>query len=201
MKALPVTRAAVEHVELGELEIERPDGSPALGGKGARDPVPWIERARALGMQNKQLVWELHVVQGRHQLETARLLKISPTRVWQLYTECRRELTARAPVTEEDFVTLREELKVRLLATYEVACESNTPRWVGLRLRALDQLSKLHGLTMDRRPVKVEREVPYALPEEVAEQVREAVLDLHGRREDIEAARKALGKGPWKAGG
>jgi hypothetical protein len=203
-----VSSDAVALAEDGEFELEKPKGK-AGGTKGREaaaevcDAVAamaealqrWLCDARELGVPPQQLVWDLHVVKGLTLVETARLLDLPLERVRLLYTERKGELAARAPSAAADFIAMREEMRERLQATYELACGATADvRYLGVRLKALDQLTKLHGLNLDRGEEEKPPAVPYALPEDVAEKVREAVLDLHGRRADVEAARAALAR-------
>jgi len=76
-----------------------------------------------MGLQTRQLVWELHVCQGHSKADTARLLDVTISAVWQHYEAAKREIYDRAPKSPEEFAAKREEIYDRLLATYEEACK------------------------------------------------------------------------------
>lgn len=213
-----LSRAGLLHPELkvSQSESQNPE-NPNIG---PRSRIPrqienWIERARFLGLQNRQLVWDLHVCQGLNKTETARLLGISVPRVWQLYEEGKLEIAARAPLSPDDFRAAREEVRDIIMAAYHLACrpirvvtteidvetgkevkvedwvENTDPRNIALRLKAAEQLAKLHGLNLEQSSPGAGA-LPYATPDEVVARVRAAVLVQHGRYQDIEEAVRAL---------
>ena len=213
-----LSRAALLHAELmvSQADVEKPD-APKVG---PRHRIPrqienWLERAKFLGLQTKQLVWDLHVCQGHSKADTARLLGLSLARVWQCYEEGKREILARAPQTAEDFTMAREECRDMILAAYHLACrpirvftkqrdpesgeeievedwvENTDPRNIALRLKAAEQLAKLHGLNLEQAGAGSGGPT-YATPDEIVHRVRAAVLVASGRFADVEAAVQAL---------
>lgn len=190
IKAPPLSRASKDHPEILEVEVETGKHGPR---KLPRQIKCWLDRAKQLGLHNKQLVWELHVVQGHSKSETARLLQLSVSRVWQCYEEVKRELLDRVPKTPEDFEQLREELKDRLISVLEDASKNPAdPRMLAIRLKTLDQLAKLHGLNLEAPALQNDGAGQYATPDELAELVRERALRIHGRERDVTEARLAL---------
>ncbi|MES2738377.1 MAG: hypothetical protein V4672_18800 [Verrucomicrobiota bacterium] len=153
----------------------------------------WLAGAQALGLGPGEMVWELHVVQGRSVRETARLLGLAAGEVAALRGEMRTRAVERAPRSEGDFQAVREELRERLVAILEDACRApEDPRLLAVRQRVCDQLAELYGLKMQRRSGGEEPVQRYALPEEMSAAVEARVNDLFGRAAEIEAARKAV---------
>jgi len=169
-----------------------------------------------MGLQNRQLTWELHVRQGISLSETARLLEVTPSCARQHYESAKREMMECAPSTPEDFIAMREEVRDRLLATYEAACKKTLvhtideatgkettqevetdadPRMLAIRLKCLDQMAKLHGLNLERETGSTDDGKVYATPEEIAQAVQARALAVHGRAGDVQAAVKALTAG------
>lgn len=209
---VPITKATIEHPELLEAEMEE-GKAPRSRNRQPRQILKWIDRARMMGLQNKQLTWELHVRQGHSLAETARLLEVTPGCVRQHYEAARRELIDCAPSTPEDFIAMREEIRDRLLATYEDACKPVSvttidvetqeevtqtvqgppdPRNLAIRLKCLDQLAKLHGLNLETATEDKGQGERYATPEEIREVVMQRALEQHGRAGDVAEAVKAL---------
>lgn len=162
----------------------------------------WLEQARALGLlEPQELVFELHVRQGLPLLVVAQVLSLSLPVVRSLWELNRVERAARAPQSEAEFVMLREDLSARLWqtveATYpgvpllgagadaEVAAEEEqpgptAPPMLSVRLKALDQISKLYDVGVTQTATST-GPLPYATPEEIAEDVRLRLLEMHRR--------------------
>lgn len=108
---------------------------------------------------------------------------------------------------------MREEIRDRLLSTYEDACKPMVmktidvatgeeveteipgppdPRNLAIRLKCLDQLAKLHGLNLETAIEDKGQGERYATPEEVREAVMQRALEQHGRAGDVAEAVKAL---------
>lgn len=210
-----VRRAAAKMPEGGPEETGAADeeaevaAAPGRGRKGAVVPAGtgrpfeagalpagfegWLAGAQALGLGPGEMVWELHVVQGRSVRETARLLGLAAGEVTALRGEMRARAAERAPRSEGDFQAVREELRERLVAILEDACRApEDPRLLAVRQRVCDQLAELYGLKMQRRSGGEEPVQRYALPEEMSAAVEARVNDLFGRAAEIEAARKAV---------
>lgn len=188
-------------------------GPPEAGGRlslaGGRsfedgvEPLPpgfdrWLERARGLGLGPGELVWELHVVQGRSLPATARLLGMPCAEAAELHAGGRARAGERAPKSDADFQAVREEVRDRLVSIIEDASRApEDPRLLAIRQRACDQLADLYGLKMQRRGGAAAEEAPpvYAPPEDLAALVEARVRNLYGRAGEIEAARKVLGEG------
>lgn len=160
----------------------------------------WLEHARGLGLGPGELVWELHVVQGRSLPVTARLLGMPCAEAAELHAQGRARAGERAPKSEADFQAVREEVRDRLVSIIEDASRGpEDPRLLAIRQRACDQLADLYGLKMQRRGgagASAEETPPvYAPPEDLAALVEARVRNLYGRAREIEAARKVLGEG------
>jgi hypothetical protein len=212
-KSPPIISATIQHPELTEVEMQS-GPHPRSHRRIPRQIENWIERCKVLGLQTRQLVWELHVCQGHSKIETARLLDITRAAVWQHYEAAKREIYDRAPKNPEEFAAKREEIYDRLLSTYEEACKRTQvktidqetgeevlqeldadPRNLAIRLKCLDQMAKLHGLNLERETGAGDEGKVYATPEDIALAVQARALAVHGRAGDVQAAVKALTNG------
>ena len=193
---------------------------------------------KRLGLTQPQIIWELHVRQGRPLLEIAESLDLDLPTVSHDWRTLREQTAERAPRNDADWLTLRERISETLWRTVEMTFDTGTPREketssatasskakaktkstaasiedededdnaaaaphaaaaestapfpppppsapiLSVRLKALDQLAKLYGLTLDPADTTTAPK-PYATPEDIAEAVRLRVLELHGRRE------------------
>ena len=183
-----------------------PNG-PAAAAAAAPAAVPsrlqrWLGRARALGLREPEdLVFELHVRQGLPLLVVAQALDLNLATVRALWELCQVARAARAPKSEAELTALREHLGAVLWQTVEATYPSvplvvaeeevdeeepgqPTPPMLSVRLKALDQISKLYDVSL-AKPAAGAGPLPYATPEEIAEDVRLRVLEMH-RREDGE---------------
>lgn len=171
-------------------------GRPFDGGEALLPPgfEAWLARAQALGLETADLVWELHIVQGRSLADAARLLSIPCALAVTLHRERRALLRDRAPKSEADFQAVREEMRDRLVSIIEDASRApDDPRLLGVRQRACDQLAELYGLKMQRRGGTEEVAPPvYAQPEEIRAAVEARALQQYGRLQEVESARQAL---------
>lgn len=161
----------------------------------------WLQQARGQGLGTAELVWELHIAQGRSLAETARLLSLSTAQAAAHHAEMRSRAVEAAPREEADFIAVREELRVRLMAILEDACRTpGDARLLSVRQRVCDQLADLYGLKSQRRtPAAAEEEAApaaYALPPELGDAVQSLVNNLYGRAADITAARRHFGSLP-----
>lgn len=161
----------------------------------------WIARRRGLGMTGREMVFELHVRQGRPLVEVAELLEMPLAEARVEWGLLRAEMAERAPRAEAEFTMLREQLAAGLWTVVEQSqprerslddagrevetAVAPCPRLLALRLRALDQISKLYGVNLER-PEEDHSPLPYAAPAEIAQEVRRKVLALHGRGEEGE---------------
>lgn len=177
--------------EVSALEIGRPfEGSSLEAPAGF---AAWLQQAQALGLETDDLVWELHIVQGRSLAEAARLLGIPCALAVSLHGQRRTRLRDRAPKSEADFQAVREEVRDRLVSIIEDASRApDDPRLLGVRQRACDQLAELYGLKMQRRSGAEETAPLYAQPEEIRAAVEQRALQQYGRLQEVEAARQAL---------
>ncbi|OYW73531.1 MAG: hypothetical protein B7Z37_21120 [Verrucomicrobia bacterium 12-59-8] len=168
----------------------------------AAEPAPtglrrWLARARALGLTVPELVSELHLRLGLPLLEVAHILSLGLDAVRAHWLLGRSARAALAPQSEADFALLREHLSEVLWqtvhATYpDVLADADdadadppppaTPPMLSVRLKALDQIAKLYDLSLEQRATDG-GPLPYATPEEIAESVRERVLEMHLRAE------------------
>lgn len=156
----------------------------------------WLENRKVLGHTNRMVVVDLHVRKGKSLTEVAEALGITPQAVGQHWKDARQEIAAHAPTTEEDFIALREEMCARLRHTIEqthiwmpvedpktgqeVMMEiPPTPQTLAIRLKAIEQLSKLYGVNLEREAAATGPS-PYAAPEQIAEDVKAKLLELHG---------------------
>lgn len=175
-----------------------------------------MDRCLALGLETRQVAWDLHVVKGYSKAETARLLGVTYARVWVIIDEARRECAALAPASPDDYAARREEMHARLLSIYEDACfvpqvktkDAQTgeevveeldlapnPQLLMVRLKCLDQMAKLHGLNMEQ--VAGAGSGPrYDTPDETVARVRALGLDLHGRLGDVAEIAKVFALKP-----
>ena len=161
----------------------------------------WLGRARALGLREPEdLVFELHVRQGLPLLVVAQALDLNLATVRALWEVCRVARAARAPQSEAELAALREHLSAVLWQTVEatfpavplLGAEEDeeeeepglpTPPMLSVRLKALDQIAKLYDVGVVQSAAAGSGPLPYATPEEIAEDVRLRVLEMH-RRED-----------------
>lgn len=177
----------------------KPDDDSADADTGTTRPfeagfAQWLQQAREQGLTPRELVWELHIAQGRSLPETARLLTLTTAEAAALHAEMRTLAVERAPREEADFIAVREELRVRLLAILEDACRTpGDARLLAVRQRVCDQLADLYGLKAQRRGTAAGEDtapVAYSLPPELGEAVQGVVHSLYGRAADIAAARR-----------
>ena len=162
----------------------------------------WLRRARALGLREPEdLVFELHVRQGLPLLVVAQALELNLATVRALWEVCRVARAAKAPQSEAEMAALREHLSAVLWQTVEatfpavplLGAEEDdeeeeepglpTPPMLSVRLKALDQIAKLYDVGVVQSAAAGSGPLPYATPEEIADEVRLRVLEMH-RRED-----------------
>lgn len=160
------------------------------------------ERWRERGMQQRQVVFELHCRQGRSLNEVGEMLGITKGAVTYHWRQVQKMLAEEAPRTPEQMVMLREEIAARLRATIdqthprkEVTLEDGqvtlvdappTPQLLAIRLRALEQMARLYDLNLEQPPPVALAEggpLPprYVTPESLAEMMQQRRLELHGR--------------------
>lgn len=170
-------------------------------GVGAGASVPsclrlWLARARALGLTEPQVVFELHVRQGLPLLEVARVLGLDVEAVRELWLQSRAARAALAPQSELDFTSIREHIGAALWQTVEATFPDvmsmadadedadppgpSSPPMLSVRLKALDQIAKLYDITLEQRPAAF-APLPYATPDDIADDVRMRVLEMHRR--------------------
>lgn len=174
----------------------------ASGGAGAVASVPaclrlWLVRARALGLTEPQVVFDLHVRQGLPLLEVARVLGVGLEAVRELWLQSRTARAALAPQSELDFTSIREHIGAALWQTVEATFPDvmsmadaddedadppgpSSPPMLSVRLKALDQIAKLYDITLEQRPAAF-APLPYATPDDIADDVRLRVLEMHRR--------------------
>lgn len=155
----------------------------------------WLERARALGLREEELVFELHVRLGLPLLEVARVLGLGAERVLELWARGRALRAARAPQCETDFSGLREHLCAVLWQTVEetfpsllhepdddesAADSRASAPMLSVRLKALDQIAKLYDVGLVQHTAGFSP-LPYSTPDDIADDVRQRVLEMHGR--------------------
>ncbi len=157
----------------------------------------WLARARALGLTEPQVVFELHVRQGLPLLEVARVLGLGLEAVRELWLQSRAARAALAPQSELDFTSIREHIGAALWQTVEATFPDvmsmadaddedadppspSSPPMLSVRLKALDQIAKLYDITLEQRPAAF-APLPYATPDDIADDVRLRVLEMHRR--------------------
>lgn len=156
----------------------------------------WLARARALGLTEPQVVFELHVRQGLPLLEVARVLGMGLETVRELWLQSRAARAALAPQSELDFTSIREHISAALWQTVEATFPDvmsmadadedadppgpSSPPMLSVRLKALDQIAKLYDITLEQRPAAF-APLPYATPDDIADDVRLRVLEMHRR--------------------
>lgn len=156
----------------------------------------WLARARALGLTEPQVVFELHVRQGLPLLEVARVLGVGVEAVRELWLQSRAARAALAPQSELDFTSMREHIGAALWQTVEATFPDvmsmadadedadppgpSSPPMLSVRLKALDQIAKLYDITLEQRPAAF-APLPYATPDDIADDVRLRVLEMHRR--------------------
>lgn len=211
-----VTRVALTNPEV-DVGVEREPGKhPSSRGRRPQRIQVWLDRCKLLGLETRQIAWDLHVVQGYSKTDTAHLLGVTSQRVWQIIEEAKAECARLAPASPDDFAARREEMHSRLLSIYEEACRrpqvktvdvdsgaeiveeldlAPNPQLLMVRLRCLDQMAKLHGLNMEQ--VSGAGSGPrYDTPEETVARVRALGLDLHGRLKDVAEIAKVFALKP-----
>lgn len=171
-------------------------------GRSAGTSVPaclrlWLARARALGLTEPQVVFELHVRQGLPLLEVTRVLGVGLEAVRELWLQSRAARAALAPQSELDFTSIREHIGAALWQTVEATFPDvmsmadaddedadppgpSSPPMLSVRLKALDQIAKLYDITLEQRPAAF-APLPYATPDDIADDVRMRVLEMHRR--------------------
>ncbi len=126
-----------------------------------------LRRMRALGMHQRQMVFEMHCREGRSLREIAEALGVTRDVVGYHWRQVQAQLAQNAPRTAEQLTAVREEIATRLWATVEqtygrtevfeegtmqVQEAPPTPPLLAIRLRALEQLSKLYGVAGELPP-------------------------------------------------
>ena len=163
----------------------------------------WLGRARALGLREPEdLVFELHVRQGLPLLVVAQALDLSLTAVRALWEVGRATRAAKAPKSEAEMAALREHLSAVLWQTVEATFPTvpllgaagedldeeepgpTSPPMLSVRLKALDQIAKLYDVGGAQSAAAGGGPLPYATPEEIADEVRRRVLEMHGRNDE-----------------
>lgn len=156
----------------------------------------WLARARALGLTEPQVVFELHVRQGLPLLAVAQVLGLGVEAVRELWLQSRAARAALAPQSELDFTSIREHIGAALWQTVEATFPDvmsmadadedadppgpSSPPMLSVRLKALDQIAKLYDITLEQRPAAF-APLPYATPDDIADDVRLRVLEMHRR--------------------
>lgn len=207
-----VTRVALTNPEV-DVGLERETGKhPSSRGRRPQRIQVWLDRCKLLGLETRQIAWDLHVVQGYSKTDTAHLLGVTTQRVWQIIEDAKAECARLAPASPDDFAARREEMHARLLSIYEEACRrpqiktvdaesgaevieeldlAPNPQLLMVRLKCLDQMAKLHGLNMEQS-LGAGGGPRYDTPEQVAATVRRLGLDRHGTAGDVEAIAKVF---------
>lgn len=162
-----------------------------------------LRRMQAMGMHHRQVVFELHCREGRPLTEVAALLGMTHSGVSHHWVQVQEMLAEQAPRTPEQLTAVREEVAARLWATVEqtygrtevvdedgevtLVEEAPTPQLLAIRLRALEQISKLYGVLGETPGVAgggvpgMAVLSPYVTPAVLAEEVRARRLALYGR--------------------
>ncbi len=175
---------------------------PAADPTAAAKPAPsglrlWLARARALGLTEAQIVFELHVRQGLPLLTVARVLGLGLEQARELWLQSRAARAALAPQSESDFASIREHISAALWQTVEATFPdvmanadedgdadppaAATPPMLSVRLKALDQIAKLYDLSLETSAAAGGGPLPYATPDDIADDVRLRVLEMHRR--------------------
>lgn len=156
----------------------------------------WLAKARALGLTEPQVVFDLHVRQGLPLLAVAQVLGLGLEAVRELWLQSRTARAALAPQSESDYTALREHISCALWQTVEATFpdvmadadadedadppSASSPPMLSVRLKALDQIAKLYDITLEQRPAAF-APLPYATPDDIADDVRLRVLEMHRR--------------------
>lgn len=186
---------------LGQAGAGASATASGVGATGAGAGVPaclrlWLARARALGLTEPQVVFELHVRQGLPLLAVAQVLGLGVEAVRELWLQSRAARAALAPQSELDFTSIREHIGAALWQTVEATFPDvmadadadedadppgpSSPPMLSVRLKALDQIAKLYDITLEQRPAAF-APLPYATPDDIADDVRLRVLEMHRR--------------------
>lgn len=174
-----------------------------------------LRRLRALGMHHRQVVSELHCREGRSLGEIAEVLGLSRAAVADHWRKAQEMLAQQAPRTAEEFTAMREGIAARLWATVEqthgrtevvgkdgevTTVEAPpTPQLLAIRLRTLEQISKLYGICGEGPGTagggngsssgpgsgSGPSAAGYVTPEALAELMQQRRLELHGREAEL----------------
>lgn len=157
-------------------------------------------RLRTQAGRHRQAVFELHVRQGRSLDEIGEMLGIHRSSVAFHWKAMQMMLVENAPQTPEQMTAVREEIAARLRATIEqthgrtevvedgkvMTVESPpTPQMLAIRLRALEQMTRLYDLGLER-PATAALPSVYMTPAALVEEVRLRRLELYRRDEALE---------------
>jgi len=185
----------------GVVGLGQSAAAAGASGVGAAAGVPsrlrlWLARARGLGLTEPQVVFDLHVRQGLPLLAVAQVLGLGLEAVRELWLQSRAARAAQAPQSEPDFTALREHISCALWQTVEATFpdvmadadadedadppNAPSPPMLSVRLKALDQIAKLYDITLEQRPAAF-APLPYATPDDIADDVRLRVLEMHRR--------------------
>jgi len=161
----------------------------------------WQERQYALGSTQRMAIFELHVRQGKSITDIALMLGIGVPAVCNHWAIIKAELAEKAPSSDVDFISLREELAARLRATIDETHSfmpvkdvetgeeimmgvPTEPKMLAIRLKAIEQLSKLYGVNMEREEA-ASGPPPYEAPEAIGEMVKARLLEIHGQGSSV----------------
>lgn len=137
-----------------------------------RQLVRRTRRQRAHGLDIEDRVWRLSL-RGLKQIEIARQVGISPSRVSRYLDRRMTRIEEGAPQAPADLAQMRGLLHERLEAIYASTFEQPTsPASLSARLKCLDSIAKLHGLNRERaKPRQNMPQASVATPAEIREVV------------------------------
>ena len=161
-----------------------------------------MNRFTTLGLTTRQVIFELHVRQGKRLIDVAHSLGLAASTVSEHWKAIREDIAANASATPEMLASMRQVIAARLEATIEetypqeedeeegddIDAETGekiskegkkaNPALLAIRLKALDQLATLYGVKLEQQPTTSDSQ-PYTTPAEIAESVKARILELH----------------------
>ena len=166
-----------------QLEVLPPDRAGKASNAHPLDEKLSQEAERILydGMPTREKVWTLHVQEGWSLMDIARSQGVSYQAIWQHWQAIEAELEASPPDNQAH--KRRAIIRQRLEAQYAKACKILDPeRRIVLCLKTLEVMAKLDGLNLEAKD-DGQKPVPYAAPEEIAQEVRQQMLKRWNRPE------------------
>ncbi len=181
------------------MELQFPEGTQGFHmNRQPQQLARQSRRQRAHGLEIEEKVWRLYMT-GQRQVAIAAQLGVCPSRVCRYISRRLESIEQAAPRTGEEFAAMREQIAAKLWRVVEetharpgivedatdekdIIELTPTPQMLAVRLKSLEQLSRIYGLAM---PVVQRNDAaqPYSKPSEIAERVQAMILEKHGRSE------------------